>query len=45
MGAAGRRNVEARFDIKEQSQQLEDIYEQLLASQPSSCANIAREQA
>jgi len=45
MGAAGRRNVEARFDIKEQSQQLEDIYEQLLASRPSSCANIAREHA
>ena len=34
MGIAGRRNVEARFDIKRQSKQLEDIYEQLLAAQP-----------
>lgn len=45
MGDDGRRNVEAHFDIKQQSEKLEDIYEQLLATQTDSCATARREQA
>jgi len=38
MGAAGRRNVEAQFDIERQSQELEDIYEEVLARRSKSAA-------
>jgi glycosyltransferase involved in cell wall biosynthesis len=45
MGIQGRRKVEAQFDIKEQSEKLEDIYERVLARQPSSFGAMPREQA
>ena len=45
MGAAGRRNVERHFDIRQQSEKLEDIYEQLLATGANSRAALRRKQA
>jgi glycosyltransferase involved in cell wall biosynthesis len=38
MGAEGRRNVEAHFDIERQSEMLEEIYEEVLATRVKSCA-------
>jgi hypothetical protein len=44
MGIHGRRKVEAQFDIKQQSEKLEDIYEQVLARRPSSATTRVGEQ-
>jgi glycosyltransferase involved in cell wall biosynthesis len=45
MGIHGRRKVEAEFDIKQQSEKLEDIYERVLARRPGSARTMVGEQA